>query len=317
MHTLIIFTLSFITMIWSANHLITGACGISHYYRISPLIIGLSLVSTGLAFPEFLLSIRDAFAAQTHLVINHMIESNIANIGLVLGLVIILRPPKIHSSLFRHGFPLLFIIMLVIYLLMMNEYFSVVDGCVLLLGTIALITYMLLLLKHARHEVLHQKSFREAIYAKRTLRYQWFSLSIGFVVLPLSAYFFKTSLFQLADTVESSKVMIERIIIPMLTSMPVLITCIIAAIKDHDQLALGTILGSNMINLLAVLAFPGIIDPTIVPHYIVQRDIPIMLALTMVIFLVTRQSKRNLHRWHGGLLILIYGCYLVSLWFRG
>lgn len=311
MHTLFVFCLSLISIIWAANHLISGASGVSHYYRISPLILGLSVIAIGLAIPEFLLSIEEALASQTRLVLNNTIESNIANIGLVLGITIILCPPKIHSDLFRHGFPLLFIVILVIYLLMVNEYFSVADGCVLLLGSMIFITYMLLLAKHSKHDAL-RKSFREAVYAKRALHYQLFSLGLGFIIVPLSAYFLKSSIQLMIDDYGN----IQRILPPIATSIPILVTCVVAAIKGKDQLALGTILGSNMISLLAVLAFPGIIDPVVVPRYIIQRDIPIMLALTFIIFLITLQSKRNMHRWHGGLLILIYVCYLVSVLIR-
>jgi cation:H+ antiporter len=314
MTDLFILMLSLFAIIWSASHLVTGASGLAHHYRVSSLLIGLTLVALGTSIPTIIFSILDALAHQTNLAVSNAIGSNIANIGLVLGLTILLNPPKIHSVLFRHGYPLLFLIMLVTYTLMLNEYLSVVDGCILLLGTMALICYLAILTKKSIHHALHAKSFRAAFYAKRTLRLNLISLFIGFTILAVGSYYFSKSLIHLAHVFYVNEQIIQITMIAILSSIPVLATCVSAALKGQDQLAVGTILGANMFNLLAVLAFPSIISPSNISPHVIWRDMPMMLALTFIIFLINYHSKRKMIRWHGGVLILIYACYVGSLY---
>lgn len=313
MITTLILIISLLGLIWAGTHLVTGAVGIAHYYRMSPLFIGLTLIAFGLSIPTIYFAIVEALAHQTNFVISNAIGSNIANIGLVLGLTILLCPPKIHSVLFRSGYPLLFLIMLLTYTLMIGEYFSVADGCFLLLATIALIFYLAYLAKHSMHGSAHLKSFRSATQARRTMRLNIISLIIGFIVIAISAYYLTHSLVHIARGFHLNETIIQLTIIAIGTSLPGLATCVIAALKGQDQLAVGTILGTNMFNLLAVLAFPGIISPSPISPHIIWRDMPMMLALTFVIFLINYHSKRKMIRWHGGALLLIYGCYVLSL----
>lgn len=302
-------------LIWAASHLITGANGLSHHYRMSSLLIGLTIIAFGTSIPTIYFAILKALAHQTDVVISNSIGSNIANIGLVLGLTILLCPPKIHSALFRHGYPLLFLVMLITYTLMINEYFSIIDGCFLLIATIALIIYLAYLTRQSMHQPAHIKSFRQAMLTRRTLKLNIISLISGFIVIAISAYYFTQSLVHIAQQLHISDTIIQLTIIAISVSLPTLVTCIVAAIKGYDQLAVGTILGSNMFNLLAVLAFPGIINPSTIAPHIIWRDMPMMLALTLVIYLINYYSKRRMIRWHGGLLLVIYTCYVLSLIF--
>lgn len=309
----LILIISLFGLIWAGSHLVSGAIGIAHYYRMSPLFIGLTLIAFGTSVPTIYFAIIEALLHQTNLVISNAIASNIANIGLVLGLTILLCPPKIHSVLFRNGYPLLFLIMLITYSLMIGEYFSVADGCFLLLATIALICYLAFLTKQSIHASPHLKSFRSATQARRTMTLNIVSLLLGFIVIAFSAHYLTQSLVQIALGLHINEAIVQLTIIAIGTSLPGLATCIIAALKGQDQLAVGTILGTNMFNLLAVLAFPGIISPSAISSPIIWRDMPMMLALTFVIFVINYYSKRKMIRWHGGVLLLIYACYVSSL----
>jgi cation:H+ antiporter len=312
MINLAILILSLLCLIWSATHLVAGATGLAHYYRISPLLIGLTLIAFGISLPEIFLAMKESFENQANLVISNAIGSNIANIGLVLGLTILLQPPKIHSLLFRHGYPILFLIMLLTYTLMLDRYFSVADGCLLLLGAIGLTCYLAYLAKQAMNDCPHIKSFHVARY-KRTLRLNAVSLLIGLIMIPIAANYLTNTLVYCAKSLQLSQSTINLTIIALSTSLPQLAVCIVAALKNQGQLAVGIILGSNMFNLLAVLAFPGLINPSVIPPQVIWRDMPMMAALTLIIFLINYNTKRRMIRWHGGLLLVIYGCYVLSL----
>lgn len=307
--------LSIIALVWAANHFVTGAFGLAQFYRVSPLVIGLTLVALGASLPAIMVAITAATEGRSELALGNAIGANIANIGLVLGLTIFLRPLTIKSSLIRQEYPLLLLVMLFSYSLMLDGYLSVMDGCLFLVGCIALICYLIYLAKHAKHDAL-SREFNQSIDNHRPMKATIVNLIIGFCILPLSAHYLVGSAVQLASKLGVSDLVMGLTIVAIGTSLPNIATSIVASFKGHDDIAIGNILGSNMYNLLVVMAFPGIISPSSVSHTILWRDIPVMFIITLVLSLITSQYKRKIERWHGGLLLLIYCCYIASLIFN-
>jgi len=304
--------ISFIGLLWSANHLVTGSAGIANHYRISPLTIGLTVVAIGTSAPEIVVGIAAALEGRNELAFGNAIGSNIANIGLVLGVTILIRPLATRSSTLRREYPLLFLIMLFTYSLMIDGYLSIMDGSLLLLACIGLIGYFLFLSQHSSHDAYIQE-FKEMISTKRSMRSNWFSLVLGLLVLPLSAHFLVHGAVKLAAWMGVSELIIGLTIIAIGTSLPEIATSLVAAYKGQDDIAIGNILGSNMFNLLLVLAFPAIINPSAISQVILWRDIPIMFLITLTLLLINVRYKKRIVRWHGGLLLLIYGCYMTAL----
>ena len=310
----ILFTmiLSLIALLWAANHLVTGASGIASHYRMSPLMIGLTLVALGTSLPEIMVAITAASNGRTDLALGNAIGANIANIGLVLGLTILYRPLTIRSSILRREFPLLFLIMLFTYSLMLDGHLSVTDGCLFLVGCVALIGYFFLLAQHQRNDAL-SKEFRQTIQMKRPMKATLISLIIGLLILPLSAHYLVNSAIQIAHSLHVSELVMGLTMVAIGTCLPNLATSLVAAYKGQDDIAIGNVLGSNMFNMLAVMACPGIINPSAISHPILWRDIPVMFVITFVLLLVSYRYKKKIERWHGGLLLLIYCCYMMSL----
>lgn len=315
MVTLITMILGFIGLLWSANHLITGASGIASYYRIPPLVIGLTLVAIGASLPGIMIAISAAIEGRNEIAIGNAVGANIANIGLVLGLTILLRPLTINSSILRREYPLLFLVMLFTYSLMLDGYLSVIDGCLFLVGCIILIGYFIFLARRSKNDSL-AKEFRQKINIKRAMKANLVSVIIGLVILPLSAHFLVKSAIQIAYWFGISDLVMGLTIIAIGTSLPNIATSLIAAFKGQDDIAVGNILGSNMFNLLIVIAFPSIINPSAISHTVLWRDIPVMFVITLVLLLVNYHYKKKIERWHGGLLLLIYCCYMISLIFN-
>ena len=315
MTILITMIISFIGLLWAANHLVTGASGIAGHYHISPLIIGLTLIAIGTSAPEIMVAITAANEGRTELALGNAIGANIANIGLVLGLTIALRPLTIKSSLLRREYPLLFLIMLFTYSLMLDGNLSVIDGCLFLVGCVALIGYFVFLARDAKNDVL-SREYKQSINVNRPMKANLLSLIIGFLILPLSAHFLVDSTVHIAHALKVSDLVMGLTIIAFGTCLPNMATSMVAAFKGHDDLAIGNILGSNMFNMLVVMACPGIINPSAISHTILWRDIPVMFVITFVLLLVSYRYKKKIERWHGGLLLLIYCCYMVSLIFN-
>lgn len=310
--TILMTLFSLITLVWAANHLVTGAAGVANYYRISPLTIGLTIIAIGTSAPEIFMSLSAALDGRTPLALGNAIGSNIANIGLVLGITILIRPFTMPSSTLHREYPLLFLIMLFSYSLMIDGYLNIMDGILFLLATIALIGYFLIIESRTAHKT-YIKEYKKMINIHRPMRANWFSLVLGLLMLPVSTHFLLNGATQFATWLGANELTIGLTIVALGTSLPELVTSLIATYKGQDDIAIGNILGSNMYNLLIVLAFPSIINPSPISHVLLWRDIPIMLIIACILFWINYHYKKRIVRWHGGLLLLIYCCYVISL----
>lgn len=304
---------SFIALLWSANHLITGAAGVGLYYNLPPLLIGLTLVALGTSAPEIMIAISASLKGFNDIAIGNAIGTNIANIGLVLGVTALLKPLKIQSTLLRREFPLLFLVMLFTYSIMLNGYLNVLDGCLFLLACVALILYFIFVTRQHHAQKQLTLAFQQASLRKKSFKTHLISLILGLVVLPISARLLVNNCVDLGHWLGISDLVIGLTIVAIGTSLPELATSIIAAMKGADDIAVGNILGSNMINLLAVMIFPSLIHPAAISHAVLWRDIPVMFGTTLILLWINYNNKQKIARWHGGILVLVYCCYIASL----
>lgn len=309
---IITLVLSLIALLWSANHLVSGASGVGLYYNLPPLLVGLTLVALGTSAPEIMVAISASLEGFNDIAIGNAIGTNIANIGLVLGLTALLKPLKIQSTLFHREFPLLFLVMLFTYSIMLNGYLNVLDGCLFLLACVALILYFIFITRQHRPKNLTVE-FKNASLRKRSFKLHLASLILGIIVLPISSHYLVNSCLALGHWLGVSDLFMGLTVIAIGTCLPELVTSIVAAAKGADDIAVGNILGSNMFNLLAVMIFPSLIHPAPISHAILWRDIPAMFVTTLVLLWINYHNKKKISRWHGGILVLVYCCYMISL----
>ena len=312
MYSFFLILVNFAALLWSASHLVSGASGIAYYYRLPPLLIGFTLVALGTSAPEIMIAIRASLEGLNNMAIGNAIGSNIANIGLVLGLIVLIRPLRLQPTFLQREFPLLFLAMLFIYSLMLDGYIGIIDSCLSLLACVLFIGYVLYTLKHSRVQHQITEEFRHAALRKHSLLSYAFSLCIGLIVVPISAKFLIINSSHLAQQLGLSDLVIGLTLIAIGSSLPELTTAILAIRKGADDIAVGTILGANLFNLLAVLIFPGIIHPSLISHALLWRDMPVMFLTTLILLWINRRHQQ-MTRWHGGLLILVYCCYIMSL----
>lgn len=312
---MIIVTLIFslIALLWSANHLVSGASGVGLYYKVPPLITGLTLVALGTSAPEIMVSISASLEGLNDIAIGNAIGTNIANIGLVLGLTALLKPLKVQSTLMRREFPLLFLVMLFSYSIMLNGYLNVLDGCLFLLACVALILYFIFITKQHLPQRQIALEFQQASIRKKSFKIHLLNLIIGLIVLPISARLLINSCVSLGHWLGISDLVLGLTIVAIGTSLPELATSVVAAMKGADDIAVGNILGSNMFNLLAVMIFPSLIHPAAISHAVLWRDIPVMFVTTLILLWINYHNKKKIARWHGGILVLVYCCYILSL----
>lgn len=307
---LLILALSIAALLWSANHLVLGASGLARHFQIPPLFIGLTIVAIGTTAPEIMVAVAAAMAGKTPMALGNAIGSNIANIGLVLGLTAVLQPIPSKSSLVKREYPILFIIMLTAYILMVDGYISRLDGLILLTGSLGLIIYFAWMSKQQRKKDPFQQEMEEILKQQRSLLLNVTSLGLGFIFLPISAHVLVNSASKIAMAWGVSELTVGLTIVAIGTSLPELAASAVAAIKHEEDIAIGNILGSNMFNILLVMAFPAIISPDKVATELLWRDIPMMIFLSLLLFLFYFSRKKMIQRYQGILLLFIYLAYL-------
>ncbi|RUR11970.1 calcium/sodium antiporter [Legionella sp. km772] len=313
MHTLLILFISIIAMLWAANHLVLGASDLAHRFKLPPLIVGLTIVALGTSLPELFFSIMDSFKDEDNLILGNSIGSNIANIGLVLGITIILKPSALNFNSLKKTYPILIIAMLFVYSLILDGYLSHIDGCLMLLGCLIIISAFIYIAHHTKPQDPIVDQFKSAMVTTRSLKTNITNIILGLVILPICAKYIVLTTTELVSWMHINELALGLTIQAIGTTLPELSTAILAAIKGEEDLAVGTILGSNIYNLLLILAFPALINPSKINAIILWRDMPIMIFLALFLVFLNYNYKKSLSPWHGGVLIIIYCCYVISL----
>lgn len=297
-------------LIWSADRFVYGAAAFARNIGVPPLIIGLTIVGMGTSAPELLVSTLAALAGNSALGIGNAIGSNITNIGLVLGTTALITPLAIQSNLLKRELPLLLGIMLFGYAVLADGKLARPEGAALLIGLIALITWMVWSAHRARtHEALTREIIKEQPPPTHTGRaVAW--LILGLLVLLGGARLLVWGAVVMAQLLGVSDLVIGLTVVAIGTSLPELATTIISARRGEPGLALGNVIGSNMFNILGVLGLPGLISPCLVPREVLTRDYPVMLLLTfLLILLAYGRQPRHIHRAGGGILLGIFISY--------
>lgn len=298
----------FTVLIWGANYFIDGAANIATNFGVSPLIVGLTIVGFGTSAPEMLVSALAAIDGAPALGIGNAIGSNIANVGLVLGITILITPLAVHSNTLSREFPLLAFVMAVALFLMWDNYLGHTDGIILFSGFILTLFGMAYLaIRSSKDDPLEQEFEQEFSKPKMSTRRSIWSFIIGLIALLIGSKSLVWGATGVATLLGVSDLIIGLTIVAIGTSLPELAASVISALKNEHDIAIGNILGSNIFNLLAVLAMPALIYPSEIDTAVLQRDFPVMVGLILLLYLFARFGhKGHIGRMSGTLLLLIY-----------
>jgi len=313
---------SFVVLVWSADRFVVGAAALARHWGVSPLLIGLTIVAIGTSAPEMLVSSIAALSGQPELGVGNALGSNIANIALVLGCASLLSPIVVHSDLLKREFPLLLLISVVVGLILLDLRLQRFEGLLLLVGFVLLMVWLVFQGLRARKpadviEVEFKEELQEHVPKQLSLSMAVLWVVVGIVLLPLSARGLVWGSVFIADFFGISELVIGLTIVAIGTSLPELAAAIVGVIKKHDDLALGTILGSNMFNSLAVLGLPAAISPLHLDPLVLFRDYGLMMALTVGLFVLSygfSKEHGRISRLNGGVFLVIYFGYLVLLY---
>ncbi|RLQ21909.1 calcium/sodium antiporter [Seongchinamella sediminis] len=280
----------FIILIWSADLFVAGAASIAENMGMSPIIIGLTIVSLGTSAPEILVSLTAAVSNAGDLAIGNAIGSNIANIGLVLGITVLVAPMMVHQSCMKKEMPVLLLVTFGAGMLLIDDELSNLDAG-LMMGTLALII-IYMVRSQQQDAVLLEEAEEEYLHHLNPLR-AWLTFALGLALLIASSRMLVWGSVTIAQTLGVSELVIGLTIVAIGTSLPELAATIASALRGHTEIALGNVIGSNLFNLLAVMAIPGIVGPESLEHAVITRDYPTMTFLTVFLALAIFISRKR------------------------
>ena len=282
-----------ILLTYGADRFVDGAAATAANFGVQPLLIGLIIVGFATSTPEMLVSGVAALNGNPTMGIGNAIGSNIANIGLVLGVTAILAPLTVRSEILKREFPVMFIGLLFASLLLWDCSLTRVDGVLLVGGFFVAFFCTVWLGLRARTTDPLVQEFDHELTGRMSTAAASFWIVAGLAILLLGSKLLVSGAVDIARHFGVSDIVIGLTILAVGTSLPELAASIFSALKNQPEIALGNVIGSNMFNALGVLATPALIHPTEFGAEVIRRDVPIMLCLSIALFAMSWPYKRR------------------------
>ncbi len=306
----------FLLLIWGAERFVSGATGIASKFGVSPLIIGLTVVAFGTSAPEMFVAAFAAIQGNPSMGVGNAIGSNITNVTLVVGVTALLIPLQVHSQVIRREIPVLLVTMVVVFGLLWDEDFSRIDGVMLLAGMVVMMAWVVRLGRKSQADdpLTAEYSTELPENSPASKSSMWFG--IGLVSLLVSSYVLVWGAVNIAQAFGVSDLVIGLTIVAIGTSLPELAASIAGVLKNEHDMAIGNIIGSNMFNLLGVMAMPGLIAPHTLAPGVLTRDYPVMFVVTLALLVMAYgfRGPGKVTRVEGGVLLASYAGYLYWLY---
>lgn len=305
----------FVALVWSADRFVSGAAATANNLGASKILIGLTVVSIGTSAPEILVALAAAIEGTSILAVGNAIGSNIANIGLVLGVTAMVAPLPFSASVLKVELPWLIGVTLLALWCLHDLHLDVVDGLLLVAG-LSLIIHRLVRSQRRKPElpeaIQEELEGLEDMPMGRALVY----LIVGLAVLLASAQTLVWAATEVAEYLGVSELIIGLTVIAIGTSLPELAATLAAAMKGHPDIAIGNVVGSNILNIVAVLAVPALIAPVGLEIHVLWRDYGMMAALTLllVLFAYGFGARPIITRFEGCVMALAWIGYNVLLY---
>ena len=307
----------FILLIWSADRFILGAAATARNFDVPPLIIGLTIVGFGTSAPEMMVAGFAAYDGSPAMAIGNALGSNITNITLVLGVAALIAPLDVHSRIIKKELPILLVATLMALALLRDSTLSQFDGFILLSLLVLLMWWITRQgIRNQSDDALTDEYIEELPDAMPT-SHALFWLVAGLVLLTVSSKILVWGAVNVATELGVSELVIGLTVIAIGTSLPELAASITGALKNEHDIAIGNVIGSNLFNTLGVLAIPGLLAPSTLAEGILERDMPVVFILTIMLFVMAYgfRGQGRINRLEGGLLLSAFIAYQLLLFF--
>jgi cation:H+ antiporter len=306
-----------ILLVWGADRMVVGAAVIARNLGVTPMVIGLTVVGFATSAPEILVSATAAIRDVSNLALGNAFGSNIANIGLVVGVAAILHPLTVESEALSRELPAMVAVSLIPVILLIDLTLSRLDGVILLIAFFCFIYWVIKLGKRSSGHDAIEAEYVTEIPEAVTQRMAILWIIIGLVVLVVGSNALVWGSQNIAREVGVSDLVIGVTVVAIGTSLPELAVAVIATRKGLHGLALGNIIGSNAFNMLAVIGVAGVIRPATLDLAAVQLHLPVLLGFTVAFFFIAYNSKGTMRvgRLEGTALVacfIIYQSYIAQ-----
>ena len=307
-----------VILIASGEILVKGAVNLAYKFQISTLVVGMTIISFGTSAPELLVSLKSTLEGHPDIAIGNVIGSNIANLGLVLGITAMIFPIKVDRNSIRVDWPMMMLATIVLYLFMLNYKIEFWEGAILLPALIVFIVTMIRTSRKQNKTAALEKSSEEKPdnhvenknvkqIAKDTIM-----IVLGAVGLMFGADWLVDGAVNVARGFGVSDLVISVTVVALGTSAPELVTSGVAAFRQHSDISVGNLIGSNIFNIMAILGITPLIKEIDVNAQVVSNDMFWVLGISAAVLPMLMINK-NISRLEGGLLFATYLVYVYFL----
>lgn len=300
-------------LVWSADKFVYGAAAFARNLGLPPMLIGLTIVAMGSSAPEMFVAATASLDGMPNTAIGNVLGSNIANVALILGITAMIGAISVSSQTLKREVPLMLGATILAGYILHDGLLTRFEGVVLLIAFFGVMGYLIWQALHQKKKDRLTEDLSNEIPKDVPTRKAVFWLVLGLVLLPLSADWMVEGAVGIAQAFGLSDLVIGLTIIAVGTSLPELAAAIAGILKKEDDLAIGNVVGSNLFNILAVLAIPGLLSPGALDEAASGRDFYMVLATSaaLAILVLLSGRKRELNRVHGILLLITFIVYQI------
>jgi cation:H+ antiporter len=305
----------FALLVWSADWFVEGSAFTARHFRIPSLLIGMVIVGFGTSLPEMVISGLAAYRGSPGLALGNAYGSNICNIALILGVAALIRPIAFQSQVLRKELPILAVVTALAAWQLWDKEISRYDATVLLAVFTGLVAWTVWQRKLNKDDTLRSQVRQKLDMQAMSIRQAVSRLVVGLVFLVVSSRILVWGAVEIAHGLGISDLVVGLTVLALGTSLPELASSIAAVSKQEHDIALGNILGSNLFNTLVVVGTSGLIRPLAVAPEVLNRDVPVMAALTLSLFIIGYRLRTpgRINRIEGGVLLVCYAGYIAYL----
>jgi len=297
-----------VVLYFGAEWLVRGASRLASSLGVSPIVIGLTVVSLGTSAPELVVCLVAALQGNPGLAIGNVMGSNLANIGLILGLTSLVHPLEVKHRVVWREMPVMLLITFAIYPIAFDRVLSRMDGFMLLLVLLAYLVWVFrsghpdeIKSSHGPRDSMATSEEAASLLNLKDIGH----VALGSAFLVLGGYCIVKGAVEVASALGISEVIIGLTVVAIGTSLPELATSLVAAMRQEVDIAVGNIIGSNIFNLTAIFGTTAIVRPIMIPETVLSRELAGVVFMSLLLLPILRNGWQ-IKRWEGALLLTAY-----------
>lgn len=302
-----------VLLVLGGELLVRGAASLAAAFRISPLVIGLTVVAFGTSAPELGVSLKAAMSDNPGVAVGNVVGSNIINVLFVLGAAAVVAPLIVNSDLIRKDVPIMIAASLVVWYFVSDGELVRWEGIVLFVSLCIYLTFSIITSRRASAAMEKElEDLGTSLSGKKAMAVQISFLLLGLLLLGFGANLLVEGATAIAKDLGVSNLVIGLTVVAIGTSLPEVVTSVVASYRGQRDIAVGNVVGSNLFNLLCVLGLTAAVSPNPIPisPEAIQFDFPVMIAVALVCFPIFLTGYK-VQRWEGFLFLSYYAAYTV------